>query len=293
MSFLSILDPSRRDAIVNEYLATVKRLQKRDLAEKEHDVLSLRNAEKALEPMIRSNEKSTERLASELGPIKEEIKSLNSRFDNNTTQSSSQDAGVIEEKEEKEVKKEPNIVQRYFASIPKKQIDQYFGVVMDGDRYKMGNKYVQIVDLKDLLVDDKKYAGTIGLWSLIMKKSPSHYSQADLESYHELVNQTNVLTHPNSLTSTSRLKRTKKWKEILSKFDTVGESVQGSGIVQFLPRDIKGLEQRLNILLGEYRAGNRSCIIRNEIVSILDELLRRKRLSKREYQEINGFLGEC
>lgn len=125
------------------------------------------------------------------------------------------------------------------------------------------------------------------------EKSPLHYSQADLESYHELVNQTNVLTHPNSLTSTSRLKRTKKWKEILSKFDTVGESVQGSGIVQFLPRDIKGLEQRLNILLGEYRAGNRSCIIRNEIVSILDELLRRKRLSKREYQEINGFLGEC
>lgn len=120
MLFLSILDPSRRDAIVNEYLATVKRLQKRDLAEKEHDVLSLRNAEKALEPMIRSNEKSTE-----LGPIKEEIKSLNSRFDNNTTQSSSQDAGVIEEKEEKEVKKEPNIVQRYFVSIPKKQIDQY------------------------------------------------------------------------------------------------------------------------------------------------------------------------
>lgn len=167
MLFLSILDPSRRDAIINEYLATVKRLQKRDLAEKEHDVLSLRNAEKALEPMIRSNEKSTERLASELGPIKEEIKSLNSRFDNNTTQSSSQD----EEKEEKEVKKEPNIVQRYFVSIPKKQIDQYFGVVMDGDRYKMGNKYVQIVDLKDLLVDDKKYAGTIGLWSLIMKKA--------------------------------------------------------------------------------------------------------------------------
>ena len=43
----------------------------------------------------------------------------------------------------------------------------------------------------------------------------------------------------------------------------------GDGI-QFLPGDIKGLETKLNYLLGEYRAGSRSSITRNKIVSILD-----------------------
>ena len=62
----------------------------------------------------------------------------------------------------------------------------------------------------------------------------------------------------------------------------------GNGLV-FLPGDIKGLETKLTYLLGEYRAGNRSST-RNEIVPILDELLRRKVISRKEYKEINTFL---
>ena len=62
----------------------------------------------------------------------------------------------------------------------------------------------------------------------------------------------------------------------------------GNGLV-FLPGDIKGLETKLTYLLGEYRAGNRSST-RNEIVPILDELLRRKVISRKEYKGINTFL---
>ena len=46
----------------------------------------------------------------------------------------------------------------------------------------------------------------------------------------------------------------------------------GDGIL-FLPGDIKGLKTKLNYLLAEYRAGNRSSLTRNQIVPILDELL--------------------
>ena len=53
----------------------------------------------------------------------------------------------------------------------------------------------------------------------------------------------------------------------------------GDGI-QFLPVDIKDLETKQNFLLAEYRAENRSSITRNRIGSILDELLRRKRISR-------------
>ena len=62
------------------------------------------------------------------------------------------------------------------------------------------------------------------------------------------------------------------------------------GGIQFLPGDIKGLETKLNYLLGEYQAGNRSSLTRNQIVSILEELLQRKRISRKEYREINTFL---
>ena len=64
----------------------------------------------------------------------------------------------------------------------------------------------------------------------------------------------------------------------------------GDGIIKFLPGDIKGLEKKLNYLLGKYRAGNRSSLTRNQIVSILDVLLRRKSISRKEYREINTFL---
>ena len=60
--------------------------------------------------------------------------------------------------------------------------------------------------------------------------------------------------------------------------------------IQFLPGDIKGLETKLNYLLAEYRTGNRSSLTQNLIVSIPDELLRRKRISRKEYREINTFL---
>ena len=38
MSFLNIKDPKKRDAVVADYLATVKRIQQRDLNEKVQDL---------------------------------------------------------------------------------------------------------------------------------------------------------------------------------------------------------------------------------------------------------------
>ena len=89
---------------------------------------------------------------------------------------------------------------------------------------------------------------------------------------------------------------TKKWRDIFSLFEGLDNgfpsrsdaAAAGHGLV-FLPGDIKGLETKLTYLLGEYRAGNRTST-RNEIVSILDELLRRKSISRREYNDINNFL---
>ena len=61
----------------------------------------------------------------------------------------------------------------------------------------------------------------------------------------------------------------------------------GSGIV-FLPSDINSLEEKLNLLLGEFKAGNRAT--RNEIVAIVDYLLEKRIITKTEAKHINNFL---
>ena len=304
MSFLNIKDPKKRDAIVSDYLATVKRLQQKNLNEKAQDLVRRDDIERALEPVVRSTGKSTEAITKELVPIKEEIKALNERLENRENAQKARQQEPKEEKE-KEDESELNIVETYYQRVPKAKLDKYFGVVMEGGRYKLGDKYVHVEDGSNLVIDHKKYIGTKGLWALIMKKHPTDYSYDDLTAYRDVIRDTNAMAYPNNLEPRSRVTSTRKWREIFPLFDdldkegeqessthhhheptTTTAEEHGDGLL-FLPGDIKGLETKLNYLLGEYRAGNRSSYTRNQIVSILDELLRRKRISRKEYEDIN------
>ena len=152
----------------------------------------------------------------------------------------------------------------------------------------MGDKNVRVDGESNIHVDDARYEGTDGLWKLIMTKRPDEkkYTFEDLKNYKDLVRQTNVINHPRNVTKHSRPTTTYKWKYILSSLHTVA----GEGI-HFLPVDIKGMTSKLNLLLAEYSAGNRTST-RNEIVSIIDELLRRKRISRTEYKDINSYLSK-
>ena len=80
MSFINIKDPKKRDAIVAEYLATVKRLQNRDITERTQDLTRTEEINRVLEPVVRSTAKSTEAITKELIPIREEIHVLNDRI---------------------------------------------------------------------------------------------------------------------------------------------------------------------------------------------------------------------
>ena len=61
------------------------------------------------------------------------------------------------------------------------------------------------------------------------------------------------------------------------------EEVQGTGAV-VLPCDPNALIERLDLLMASRDAGNTGT--RNELVSICDELLRQKIISKNEYKNI-------
>ena len=60
--------------------------------------------------------------------------------------------------------------------------------------------------------------------------------------------------------------------------------------VVYPPGDIKGLLTKLQLLLAEFDSGN-GVSTRNEIVSILDELKRRNRISTERYKEINNHIA--
>ena len=55
MSFFNIKDPEQRDATIADYLATVKRSQKRNLEERSDLVDHQRELEETYEPIVASN----------------------------------------------------------------------------------------------------------------------------------------------------------------------------------------------------------------------------------------------
>ena len=59
--------------------------------------------------------------------------------------------------------------------------------------------------------------------------------------------------------------------------------------VVFLPGDINGRTKELHLLAAELFAGNTS--VRNELVHVLDALLRLKQLTRKEYADITPRLA--
>ena len=63
---------------------------------------------------------------------------------------------------------------------------------------------------------------------------------------------------------------------------------KGYGVV-YLPGDINGLAKKLHLLAAEFFAGNTS--VRNELVHVLDALLRLKQLTRKEYADMTAHLA--
>ena len=66
MSFLNITDVKKRDGIVANYLATVKRLQHRDVNERAQNLVRQEDLNRMFEPVVESTGKSTQAITKEL-----------------------------------------------------------------------------------------------------------------------------------------------------------------------------------------------------------------------------------
>ena len=267
MAFIDIKDPERREEIVKDYIRNLKEIRERNENEKVRGITQQQDLAKVFQPVVQATEKSASQITNELKSLKEEKPKIN----------------------ENQPKATNKALEYYFENFPKSKLDKYFGVYKENGVYMMGNKEIVVDNDNNIWLDNgsDSYKGTFGLWKLIMNKAPEGYFEEDLDNYKRLIERTNAIEMPHVTKPNDRPKGTLKWrffKEIgLVQGDEVEEK-EGTGI-QFLPGDINGLIEQLRLLLGEYRAGNKSST-RNKIVAILDQLLRRNYLNQEEYNAV-------
>jgi len=158
----------------------------------------------------------------------------------------------------------------------------------------MGGKRVVIDNDSNLFVDGKIYEGTPGLWELIVMKKPRTgvYDGDDVKHYREIMKRTYAMRHPEN-PQRSAANRWRKWENFMrpiwdkhvqkpkQKAKRQQKKTQGQG---FLPSDPNALCERLELLMASKQAGSTG--VRNEIVSICDELLRQKILSCDAYKNL-------
>ena len=163
--------------------------------------------------------------------------------------------------------------------------------------YNLNSKYKLTIADDNIVVDDEKFIGTPGLWELIMADvpDPQEYDTNDLNSYKRLLLKTNVLHNgfdPNN--PYPRSSGSYKWENILRPIwkemkeeKEAAKKTAGKGVV-VISSDPNALLERLDLLLASQEAGHTG--VRNELVSICDELKRQGVLDTNSYKKLNHLI---
>ena len=220
-----------------------------------------------------------------------------------------------EEYEEEEDKKIGEIARHY---LNKQYRDTTFGIRKEkGDHY-IGNTHV-IIRNNDIYIKDsgERFEGTEGLWKLITLREPVDVDKKDKDEYERLMIKTNVI-HRNNDPKNPHPKgnRGNKWKKIIGpiwyknqgfseedaikmannrryrerlvkKMRKIKREYEGKGVV-VIPSDPNALLERLDLLLASQEAGHTG--VRNELVSICDELKRQGVLDTKAYKKLNHII---
>ena len=182
--------------------------------------------------------------------------------------------------------------------------------------YYIGDKPIKIKG-DNIIIDNKEYTGTEGLWELIISKEPKTiYTEDDFLNYGRILKQTNAIfqnnnpnqNYPKSSSSPKwknlikpiweDIKKSKKPPEEKGKGKGKGRgrkkrqedpqpSTSGSGL-KILPSDPNALIDRFDLLFSSQKAGHTG--VKNEIVSILDELKRQGVININEYKKLNSLI---
>ena len=185
------------------------------------------------------------------------------------------------------------IAQEYLRKFATKaESDKTYGLYDKSGNFYIGNKPVIIVH-DNVVVDGEEYQGTAGLWELIVTKTPDPaiYTHEDYDNYAKLMVQSNALKMGNDPESNRpKSSKAKKWRNVLKPIWEKRRYFEGSGTgttttttTVIIPCDPNALLERLDLLMASKAAGNTG--VRNELVSICDELKRQNIIDTNMYKK--------
>jgi len=295
MSFLKITDPAKRDFLVKKFIESKNNIQRDLMSEKIGDIGLQRELTKAYKPILESQSKMSTDLRGELSAIKESsISSANALKALPTSLKAIQfpqypsieayDDLVPDIKTLELGDLATEYLQHYASN--KKLADTTFGIHSKDGVFYIGVSPISIQG-DDVTVGDKIYEGTPGLWELLTLINPdeSIYDNNDLEEYAEILVTTKAMEQSNN-PSKPKSNRGYKYNTIIKPIWEKNKTKIGKGII--LPQDPDALVDMLHLRVNSLKAGNTG--VRNEIVSICDELLRQGAIDKEYYKTINNVI---
>ena len=295
MSFIKVKDPRKREELIRDFIETRKRIKDNFIAKKVGEAEYQTGLTKLFKPVTETQKatakETAEKFTQELLPIKEGIEELPTKLFRKVFPS-------IELKASDIMNLGPLAVNALLQAFTKKNIDLAFGLYAQEGKFKIGNKEVNIED-NDINVDDIIFEGTPGFWELITSKNPENYTGEDLDKYRQLLLLTNAVYRDNNPDNNNpKSSKSPKWKNIIKpiweqiKIQKEEEeyeepATKGTGL-KILPSDPNALIDRFDLLFSSQKAGHTG--VRNEIVSILDELKRQGVLKTNEYKKLNSLI---
>lgn len=186
------------------------------------------------------------------------------------------------------VRKFGSIAAKYihFYDTNERERENVYGIhrnIKTGDWF-IGNTKIEI-NQNDIRVKDEKFPGTVGLYELLVKKSPTSYTESDLDNYIKILIKTNALRRGYDPIGQLHGNPSKKYREIIKPVILSKKEGYISGSGNSIPTsltvndrkynyvywdDPNELVVRLRILIASKEAGHSN--LDNEILAILEEL---------------------
>ena len=327
MSFIKVKDPRKREELIRDFIETRKRIKDNFIAKKVGEAEYQTGLTKLFKPVTETQKATAkeiteaqkaaaEKITQELLPIKEGIEKLPGTI--------SEGFPALGMTEEELIKIGP-IARKYIQSNLGRATTRA-GLYSEDDNLKIGYRPVKIEN-DDIIINDERFKGTPGLWELITSNNipeKEKYNATDLRDYITIMNITKATYDKNNeriggknnkmnnlikplVIALEKGGGNKLVTEINKHFGLEEETdeeeeyeeeyeedalypftpTKGTGL-RILPSDPNALIDRFDLLFSSKKAGHTG--VRNEIVSILDELKRQGVLKTNEYKKLNSLI---
>ena len=228
MSFLKISEPLKRDSIVKEYLETKKNIRDNLLSARSREQQLQTDLSKIFKPITETQKTTTRKITGGLRSIREGIENLPQTITFPAFPSIQAPTG------EEDTQYIGAVAEKYLRKfVTKSEADITYGLYDRNGNVYIGNKPVVIID-NNIVVDDKEYEGTLGLWELNVSKNPDDniYTYDDYDNYTRLMLKTNALYRGDNLDSNyPKSGKSYKWTKILKTIWDNRTEYEGKGVV--------------------------------------------------------------